>query len=310
MKYRPFLIALMICCLAAPAVMAAQTNAPKVKAKVDRRSVFIGDIVTLNIEVAAGKSISVEFPKFADNKIGDFEIRDSGASRRVSFFRRPTYTGWYRIAAYNVGKFTLPALEVKYRENKTAAWSSAKTSEMTINVESVLKRERNADDIKEIKGPIGLREIPVAAIASAGLALAICLVSLWLYRRSRRRAVIKTPYQTALDELDGAKAGFSTTGDVKEYYAAVSGAVRRYIEAVFRLRAPEMTTEEFLVSLETSGSLSAPRKELLKDFLVACDFVKFAKHMPKETETDNLLTTARRFFDETRPLPAEKKGAG
>ena len=36
-------------------------------------------------------------------------------------------------------------------------------------------------------------------------------------------------------------------GQVKEFYAGVSGVLRRYIENRFGLKAPERTTEEFLV---------------------------------------------------------------
>ena len=110
----------------------------------------------------------------------------------------------------------------------------------------------------------------------------------------------KLPYQIALDELGAAGRLFASNGDIKEYYVRVSDTVRRYIEAVFSLRAPEMTTQEFLTSLSDSQKLSIGYKDLLKSFMEACDLVKFAKHAPSRAEIDSVLTTAKKFIEETK----------
>ena len=52
--------------------------------------------------------------------------------------------------------------------------------------------------------------------------------------------------------------------------------IRRYLEDRFELRAPELTTEEFLTVAGTPVLLSHEHQKLLRDFLRQADLVKFA----------------------------------
>jgi hypothetical protein len=76
--------------------------------------------------------------------------------------------------------------------------------------------------------------------------------------------------------------------------------VRRYIEEVFQLKASEMTTEEFLSSAKDSSRLPPEHKALLKEFLEACDLVKFAKHTPRDAEVEQIFLNAKYFIEETK----------
>ena len=71
---------------------------------------------------------------------------------------------------------------------------------------------------------------------------------------------------------------------------------------VFRLKAPEMPSEEFLNSLRDSTALTMAHKELLRGFMNACDLVKFAKYKPTGEETENVYVTAKNFIDETKEV--------
>jgi hypothetical protein len=76
--------------------------------------------------------------------------------------------------------------------------------------------------------------------------------------------------------------------------------VRHYVEAGFHLRAPEMTTEEFLTTLKKSDDLNDDQKTLMRDFLSRCDMVKFAKHLPDEKEIVSSYESAKKFVNETK----------
>ena len=93
---------------------------------------------------------------------------------------------------------------------------------------------------------------------------------------------------------------FPQQGKVKEYYFELSNIARHYIENRFRLKAPEMTTEEFLFSLRESAILSGTHKNLLKKFLNLCDIVKFAKYAPNEEAIEKSFGAAKKFVDETK----------
>jgi hypothetical protein len=67
------------------------------------------------------------------------------------------------------------------------------------------------------------------------------------------------------------------------------------------LKAPEMTTEEFLSFLRNSDKLQTGHKELLRQFLNHCDMVKFARYAPAQNEIDESFRSAKRLIDESRP---------
>ena len=86
---------------------------------------------------------------------------------------------------------------------------------------------------------------------------------------------------------------------VDAWYVELSDIVRRYLEDRFAVRAPELTTEEFLQEAQRSAELSTSHRRLLTDFLERCDRVKFAAYSPGQDESSEALAVARRFLGET-----------
>ena len=87
----------------------------------------------------------------------------------------------------------------------------------------------------------------------------------------------------------------------------ISGIIRHYLENRFALKAPEMTTEEFLFYVRDYGSLISEHKALLKEFLVACDMVKFAKHTPTVDAMMAIFDSAKKLVDETKAAETADK---
>jgi hypothetical protein len=102
----------------------------------------------------------------------------------------------------------------------------------------------------------------------------------------------------ALEDLKG--SGLVKQGLVKEYFFRLSFIVRQYLENRFDLRAPEMTTEEFLASMKGSDKLNELIKNMLKDFLERSDMVKFAKYGPTADEILDAFDAAKGLIDETK----------
>jgi hypothetical protein len=312
MRSKFYAIAMMLCAAlilsAAPAIAAPAKDDISIRASIDKKSVLIGDRIRYKVEISSRKELEIQPLKFKDGKIGDLEIKDSGRKAEKGFFGRRTYTRWYDIAAYATGKHLIPPIEFQCRPKGAGDWLAKRTPELTISVGSVLPKNTKIEDIKEIKGPLKFYEFPWFWIALAFTLAVLFISGRALYLHLRRRLEIKPPYDAALAELAAIREDLSKTGQVKEYYFRVSACVRAYIEAVFHLKAPEMTTEEFLPSLGTSGALSDSQKRLLRDFLEACDLVKFARHVPKTEEVESVLGAARNFIEETKPASQAKKG--
>lgn len=86
----------------------------------------------------------------------------------------------------------------------------------------------------------------------------------------------------------------------KPFCTAVSDALRVYLEERFDFRAPERTTDEFLVELQATNRLTDLQKASLGDFLQSCDLVKFARFEPNEQALRELHEAALRLVDETQ----------
>jgi hypothetical protein len=157
----------------------------------------------------------------------------------------------------------------------------------------------------------GLRDVkaPVFFPSNALLIIVILLVAVigviivwYLFFKVKKNKVEETPADTRLpweiayqqlDELE--RSSLLEEGQFKVYYSRLSDIIRKYFEHQFGVRAPEMTTEEFL-----SNDLTVTQKSALKKFLSSCDIVKFAKYIPQLTEGKASFQFARELVQETK----------
>ncbi len=172
---------------------------------------------------------------------------------------------------------------------------------------SLLSGKKEDLKLHEIKPPV---EIPGSDvlwiwIGVAVIAVAAVMVIIVLRRRVRSNQSNVDAHLPAhaiafgeLEELAGDR--LPEKGEVKIFYQRISDILRRYIENRFGLRAPEQTTEEFLVGLDAETTLDKSFKPLLRKFLVQCDLVKFAEHRPDREDIDKTFENCRAFIEKTK----------
>lgn len=145
-------------------------------------------------------------------------------------------------------------------------------------------------------------------------AMAACAA--WLVWRTYRGMQAARERQTKISAYDYARGRLQTlraqgAPDGKDaavldaWYVELSAIVRRYIEQRFGLRAPELTTEEFLHVAKTAAALSPGDRNKLVAFLAACDRVKFAGYRPNADESLVNFALAEEFVETTAPTSAE-----
>lgn len=137
---------------------------------------------------------------------------------------------------------------------------------------------------------------------------AVALLSRWLSRGKSAptaRAAPRVPAHVwALAQLDMLAAeGLVERGKIQDFYYRINFIVRRYIELRFGLMAGEQTSEEFVRELQRAAILAPGHKDVLRQFVSACDPVKYAKHQPDASEIDWVQTTARQFVLQTAASP-------
>lgn len=304
------------CAPEAKRVVPDEPRAPvEVRAAVDRAVATTGDLITYRVTVEHATGFEVEIPE-AGAQIAGFRIVELGSEKPLEKGERIIDERWYQLRADLVGSYVLPPVEVRYRPQAAAAeepadWQMLSTSEIFVEVESVLPLDGEAEDIRGLK-PLRRVQRPapwlwiVVALASAGLLGAL----LWLYLRYRSRrqeqAPRVPPHELAFAALETLRAvDFDDPVAVRRFYFQISEAVRTYVEGRFGLNATDLTTEEIIRGLPQLSDLDAEQNAVLKSFLMDTDQVKFAHHAPSEGEIESAYERALSFVEATRPVPED-----
>ena len=271
----------------------------------------IGSPVRYEVEVRARRGAEV-FLTQPTERLGVFDIVDFGDLPVREEGDVVVTTRWFSVVGWDVGHHLVASPPVSYRVAGEPL-ATAPAAETRISLRSLVgDAEDGGADVRDIAPPepipVDWRR-PLLLAGAVGLLLTLVAAAWWLARR-RDRVVAAPPAppaaataRRALRALEARK--LVQAGEVKEYYAELSGIVRRYLEARFGVRAPEMTTEEFLLATARGGALAARHRALLTDFLREADLVKFARHRPAVADAQRALEAARRFVDETAERDTE-----
>ena len=161
-----------------------------------------------------------------------------------------------------------------------------------------------------------LRWILRAALAGLAAGAVAGLLAV-LLRRLRRAAAVRrlSPRERALRELAGLLAAdLPGKGRFKDFYVELTMVVRRYIERRYAIRAPKLTTDEFLAAARGNPAFPGPSVAPLGAFLEAADLVKFAGVDATPATAAEAASRARAYLDAEPADPpaaaAEGKGRG
>jgi len=166
-----------------------------------------------------------------------------------------------------------------------------------------------SDDIDDIRPPYlfyGWAEPALWLLLVLALLaiLAAILLALWW---PRRQLSAKSAYEIALEKLERARALLREDNPMP-YAVMVSETIRSYLSQRFHTPSTRRTTEEFLLLMQADQATPlAGHRDLLREFLQACDLVKFARYQPRLAELEHVHGRARDFVLATRPL--EEPGA-
>ena len=143
----------------------------------------------------------------------------------------------------------------------------------------------------------------VGWVAAALAASALVLAGIWFLVRFLARKVKEhrmSPIERAWVELDRLlKKGLPGRGRYKDFYVELTMVVRRYVQRKYGIKAPHLTTEEFLREVADNASqvsgLSSNVSSLRK-FLESADMVKFAGVEATPEMADEATDSARTYI--------------
>ncbi len=154
--------------------------------------------------------------------------------------------------------------------------------------------EMETDPQKDLP-PLSWKLVGWIAFALATLAAVVAGVVIavqFVVRKLREHRM--SPIERAWVELDRLlKKGLPGRGRYKDFYVELTMVVRRYVQRRYGVRAPNLTTEEFLAQFRDAGG---GRRDALAKFLESADLVKFAGVEATPEMADAATDSARGYL--------------
>ena len=305
----------------APAVDTAYTRTYSSKPatltlRVNATRISTAQRLSVSFTATMPENLAIRFPEFAD-RLGELQIIDTDrAAPELAGPGRVKHRHTLILEPRQPGTITIPAFTIDITDSSGQLTARFITDPVEIEVYSLLDDQAGPADIRDIYDPVA-QPWSTAAYILLGLALLGALLLmlagiLWYAKRRNRLPPPpppEPPQTIARRDLDNLlRAGLLQQGRVKEFYQRLSDILRRYLEVRFHFKAPERTTEEFLLEIRDSRRLTGDQKKVLKAFLSHCDLVKFAAHVPAEKESEQAVRLAGQLIEQTSVSTAEKGG--
>ncbi len=300
---------------AADAIAKTTENGPvKATVQVWPAKPSLADAIYLRLEITApaGVQIDAPFQEAGDQRLGRFRVvgfvRDTRRTADGGAVHEQTYT----LEAPTSGRHRIPPLRLTMLDGRTGAGSAATgaqellTDEVPLEVAPVPTEQATkalAPALGELDPDIGKTSwVVILGLVSGALVLVTGAILAVRGLRVRRRVQLqRSAYEEAvarLRELESAGPPDIEAADA--WFVRLSAIVRSYLEHRYEIRAPELTTEEFLQVATARAELTTAHRGLLTSFLERCDRVKFAGYRPDAEESIATLTAARAFVEDTR----------
>lgn len=156
--------------------------------------------------------------------------------------------------------------------------------------------------------------LPVLTLVKWGVLLLVLVISLLLYRKSRKYdheevQIMDPAHIVALRKLDAYRSNAMWVPEKqKDFYTGVTDALREYISRRYGIGALEMTTAELF---DNMGGVELPQEQMarLRELFERADFVKFAKYVASDEDNASAVPLAVRFVTDTYQSELEQQTA-
>lgn len=281
----------------------------------------IGDILTLTLRVEADANTKVELPPFGE-ALGRFTVVKFTPKREQGPDGKEVHVQVYQLQAPASGRQRIPQLRLEYSvPSKDDEVRELLTEELPVLVESVVPSKELGEDLSPPPGELDETPgVPWWTWPLAGALLALGAAAAVFAKRSQKQrealALRLGAYDRAMKRLaELERRGLPADDEADAWYVELSGIVRHYLEDRLQIRAPELTTEEFLQHAHSHTLLQEAARDLLSQFLALCDRVKFAGYRPGQDESEAAFALAKSVLGDQedalrqREAAAEKEAA-
>lgn len=260
--------------LAANAGAQSVPNGLSADVSADRQAILIGEPIRLTFTVRStpGNPVFVQIP----DSLPHFEVVGRSKIDTVSDKFMVQLQQVVTVTSFDSGHWVIPALDLP--------GTDIVTDSLGVDVGFLpMKPQDQLRDIKDIVQVPGL--LPWPWIVASVMLLAFLIVVLVQSSRSGKQTtpggeplVSLTPYEEALHNLDGLALP-EASADVKPYYTALDGILKRYLFREYGWNTSQFTTGDLLGRLSERVA-DARERSAIAETLHLEDAVKFAKYFP------------------------------
>lgn len=277
-------------------------------------AVTIAERLKMLLETRAQKGYRAELPKFGE-KLDQFGIVDyRNFQPELAKDDRVVTKRLYELEPFLSGEYKIPPMVVEFYQEGDSTRHTLESDTILVLVKSLLPKDKASLDINDIAPPANFPFGWRNALIVIGCATAIGAagIILWKRRRIREKLIPPLPaHEIAYRKLEALLARrLVEERRYAEFTTEVADILREYIEDRFALKAPERTTEEFLVEVSPALPVNAEKKDILRRFLIHCDLVKFAALEPSVEDVERTFATCRDFIEATKTVEEVKGEAG
>ena len=233
--------------------------------------------VTVTAVCDPGKTVAL--PDLRD-RLNGFQVAEDFAEEPLTDAAgKTTYaTRWRLVPVPSAKRYRLAPFVVTVAEGEST--TTFPTAPVLFTHPAAREPATGAMEINPTRDlpPLSWKLVGFVAAGLAGLAAVVAIAYLIIRKIKLMVKVHRmSPIERALYELDVLlKKGLPGRGFFKDFYVELTMVVRRYIERRHAVRAPNLTTEEFLRAAQENAAFSSEAIAELRRFLESADMVKFA----------------------------------
>ena len=290
-------------------VLAATVFAQEVTvtAIVDSQSITMGDWIHYSVDIKYPSGVAVAVPSLKDT-LGRFDIVQQDTLMRSEENGMVELKKNFIITRFDAGNHTVPPFVVQYRD-ASGNIRTAQSNPIPVEVRGIeVDTSRSIRDLKPpLTVPMSLEEIVlyvalVLLAAAAGYGI--------YYYLQRKKRILSAADETIpdipahilallqLDELE--EKELWQKGENKLFYSEATEILRRYFERRYGIMALEMTTGEVMEQLQ-KFKIEKEMFNAIEQLLSDADLVKFAKVQPGVKDNEDVIPTARKIVEKTKP---------
>jgi len=256
----------------------------------------VGDKITLKIKAEGLTAENIDKKKLQSADFGDFELLDvqPDSDGAVAFI----------MTSFKAGKVELLSADINFTVNGLSKFIKTKAEQ--IEIKSVLNPKKPSRDIFDIKGIYSFGHSAWWYIKIILAIIIVLFVIYCIYKFIKKRKspaltqneIIRSipPKEYALSQLENLQSlNLIEKGQIKDYYDKLSDILRFYISRVYNVDGLGKTTGELFVLLKDKVSYDYNRE--LKNYLINCDLVKFAKVIPSVETINDDFQKAKSFVE-------------